>query len=113
MNRRAISVYEKVDSMVFPFHQDGMDFMTELGLTPHIAKALIDSRLKDMEEELHKANMSLKVCAKISESVAFESIAKAFMQHWMTCEGELDKAIDVACESLSFPIKKKALENVV
>ena len=50
--------------------------------------------------------MSLKVCAKISESVAFEAIAKAFMQHWMTCEGELDKAIDVACESLSFPIKK-------
>ena len=106
MNRKAISVYEKVDSMVFPFHQDGMDFMTELGLTPHIAKVLIESRLKNMEEELHKVNMSLKECAKNSASVAFDAIAKAFMLHWMTFEGDLDKAIDVASESLSFPIKK-------
>ena len=48
MNRKAISVYDNVDSMLGPCHHDGMDLMTELGLTPHIAEDLIESRLKNM-----------------------------------------------------------------
>lgn len=100
MDREKIRALETVEGMEFPFHPSGLDYMEELGLTPRTSMMLIEVELRRMNEELDCIGKSLKVLPKISEGEAFIAIAEAFQKHWKTCDGELDKAITLACENL-------------
>ena len=100
MDTEKIMAIGRVDEMDFPFHGAGLDYMEELGLSPRISKTLVEAEMESMMEDLKDIGKALKVSPKISEAVAFEAIARAFSTHWKSCEGDLERAVTIACENL-------------
>lgn len=73
----------------------------ELGLTPRIAKLLLDSAVKETsreKERLYGTKCTME--SFVDEAEAFYLVLETLSFHWLTCEGELDKTLLLASERL-------------
>lgn len=93
--------FSRVFGLSFPEGKSGFDMAVELGLTPRIAKLLLDSAVKETsreKERLYGAKCTME--SLVDEAEAFYLVLETLSFHWLTCEGELDKTLLLASERL-------------
>ena len=93
--------FSKIFALSFPDGKNGFDMAVELGLTPKLAKLLLDSSIEETARERERLFGSKSIRENfVDEATAFYFVLETFSSHWLTCDGDLEKALILTSERI-------------